>query len=353
MAEIHGHFGSGTYFCTYKNDNLNDDSIEGGQFIKIRDGLYRVDMDFYKNLYRVKSEKQGDVLYSLLKELNSFYNNINPYDKNNTNFNLSSKYELIRANSSSLGLKCPSYMKLIRLAQEHGDSESRKSFSTLFMEMNGFNGVNVNGIPKYDNTTHGSVIYDVSKVDGDIEQATPQNLFFADGPSSTSIVAADDGDTAQALQGHKKSFLWMSSLSDMDDKKALRYAKNYAYVGNVIPYMYWENKSDLFKQRYLRILYNTAMSNRSFTDTLIFELRDDHSFMDFVASNAPYYVNLANYNDSLLVRFFNELPSNVSWDASDEEQLEEDKQKWATLLSYLKRPLNDYEEHFQEVNQLA
>jgi hypothetical protein len=40
------------------------------------------------------------------------------------------------------------------------------SFSTRIMEYNGYNGVNVSNVKGYDNTLHGSVIYDMSKIDG-------------------------------------------------------------------------------------------------------------------------------------------------------------------------------------------
>lgn len=76
-----GHFGSGTYFSTYNcpnfEKNVNDTTDKSNpKFIMIRDGLYRVDFDLYKNLYRVTSKYHGDLLFSMLKSLNNMYNKI-------------------------------------------------------------------------------------------------------------------------------------------------------------------------------------------------------------------------------------------------------------------------------------
>ena len=76
-----GHFGSGTYFSTYKDSEDRQKYIDNStnpdpHFIKVDDRVYRVNFDLYKNLYRVRSKKQGDVLYTLLKNVNSLYNHI-------------------------------------------------------------------------------------------------------------------------------------------------------------------------------------------------------------------------------------------------------------------------------------
>ena len=59
----------------------------------------------------------------------------------------------------------------MRMAKAHSkDKNDVRSFSTVFMEYNGYNGVNVSGIYGLDNTLHGSVIYDLSKVKGNVTE---------------------------------------------------------------------------------------------------------------------------------------------------------------------------------------
>jgi hypothetical protein len=48
------------------------------------------------------------------------------------------------------------------------------------MEYNGFNGVNASGIPMFDNSKHGSVIYDMSKVSNDIVKVNDNIDFRTD-----------------------------------------------------------------------------------------------------------------------------------------------------------------------------
>ena len=166
-----GHFGSGTYFSTYRdNDSLNQ-YRDGGNpnFIQVGDNVYRVDFDLYKNLYRVSSKKQGAVLYTMLRNLNRMSNRISHlgrFNRSNAFYDNADLYQKIKSNADGLGLKCPSYYELTRMAQRLGqDEDNIRSLSTIFMEWNGYNGVNVSGIEYYDSRMHGSVIYDLSKVD--------------------------------------------------------------------------------------------------------------------------------------------------------------------------------------------
>ena len=169
-----GHFGSGTYFSTYKKNKysrndimIDDDSYKFNKnqtFIKIDNHIYRVDIDIYKNLYRVHSESEGDVLYKALTYLNFMFNNIKFEKELKEEFN--KKYNFVYNACQFLKLNCPSYNELMEFIkiQHKNDGKDVRSFSTIFMESNGYNGVNVSGIDKYDNTLHGSVIYNLSKI---------------------------------------------------------------------------------------------------------------------------------------------------------------------------------------------
>jgi len=50
---------------------------------------------------------------------------------------------------------------------EENKEFDRRSMSTRIMEYNGYNGVNTSGVPALDNTTYGSVIYDMQKINTD------------------------------------------------------------------------------------------------------------------------------------------------------------------------------------------
>ena len=167
-----GQFGSGTYFSTYNgkwyDEKYGSEKPNHGEFIQVDDNVYRVDMNMYKNLYRVRTKRVGDILYTMCKNLNRFYNRVvsmGHFSQQMARYDNADVYQIIRNNAEALGLNCPSYLELTRMAQKH---EGIQSFSTLFMEWNGYNGVNVSGVEYYDNTKHGSVIYDVNKVSGEI-----------------------------------------------------------------------------------------------------------------------------------------------------------------------------------------
>lgn len=176
-----GHFGSGTYFSTYKQEDPDLDNnygqfsntIKHKSLLQINDKVYRVHMDFYKNLYKVNSENQAEALFKTLKTTNNlFYYFSNIIDDNQTDWTgISDRYLKLRVNYNNLGLKLPNYREFLKMMLEakkdiKGDANaSRASFSTRMMEYNGWNGVNVSGIKGYDNTLHGSVIYDLSKTE--------------------------------------------------------------------------------------------------------------------------------------------------------------------------------------------
>ena len=175
-----GHFGSGMYFSTYNckgweekdySQNYDEKDPHVSDLHKMKNGLYRVDMDLYKNLYRVKNYNQGLYLHQTLKAFNNLWGTGD-----------SKNYYPLKNNLEYLGLKIPPYKELLKMVEkaksdkENGSWSNRsdkydpRSMSTRIMEYNGYNGVNVSGIPELDNTTYGSVIYDISKWDEDTER---------------------------------------------------------------------------------------------------------------------------------------------------------------------------------------
>lgn len=351
-----GHFGSGTYFSTYSDKNLSSsygsNVGKDNRYIKVGDNLYRVDFDLYKNLFRVHSKKEGDVLFTMMKNLNRMYAKISrdfgKFDEKDAIYNNSVEYQIILKNSKALGLKCPSYMQLTRMAQELGKNDNRiESFSTAFMEWNGYNGVNVSGIPYYDNTTHGSVIYDLSKVDGDMDKIDDGGKYIntTDGSFSNTI-AMDGWDDAEANSLDGTLSFWYDKLSSMDSKHAMRLLKNYTSSKHILPLYAIRGLGDKLESWYLRYLYQKNPTDR-FGNRLCDELVSSRLFSQEVLKLRAWYwlsYKLSNGNRSpLLVNLVHDFELTFDFDDSYEEEEKRKKQFVNMLLSHVDRELNGYE----------
>jgi hypothetical protein len=180
-----GHFGSGMYFSTYSCKDYgayyddvqqykDDYKPEVKKLIKITEGLYRVNTDLYQNLYRIKNEEQGRLLHKALNWINA---STSPYNDKPLDKRMS--YPKYKHNLELLGLKMPPYREFVAMVakgmedikKSRGNEDNkefdRRSMSTRIMEYNGYNGVNTSGVPALDNTTYGSVIYDMQKINTD------------------------------------------------------------------------------------------------------------------------------------------------------------------------------------------
>ena len=347
-----GHFGSGTYFSTYKDIPIeNTQDNQNPNFIKIGDGVYRVDFDLYKNLYRVNSKKQGDILYTLLTNVNRMFNRITQlgeFQPKNANYNNADLYQVIKSNSEALGLKCPSYYNLTKMAQNH---DGIQSFSTLFMEYNGFNGVNVSGIDYYDNTKHGSVIYDLSKMDGTMEQIQPKSLFtgYKDSSYNRTIAKSNIDDyEMNALDGD--SFLWDDKLNELPLNRAMRLLKNYALSGKIIsPYKMKYEMDNTMLNRYLKILYYSIVKGYPNSHYLKEDIFSDlNIFLKIIKQQKAYYwVNVTNNRDSILIELLLD-GEGIDWDLTTEEQNAAKKEHLNMLLKYMSRDLTEWEKDFIE-----
>ena len=364
-----GHFGSGTYFSTYKmyphelrngEEKINkwERKSQDPHFIQIEDGVYRVDFDLYKNLYRVRSTHHGDVLYSLLKNLNGFYNRISSYGgfkQSEANYNNALLYQQIQRNANALNLKCPSYYDLIRMAQNHTGIQS---FSTVFMEYNGYNGVNVSGIPYYDNTTHGSVIYDLSKINTEMKQVEPKSLYTTDRNGGHSSITVFDGDDYEMAAGSgQDAWKWADKLEEMPLNKAIRILRNHIESGEVLDTCYLRPLNDTLQSRYLRLLYKryaSGYSDRWGTDAgskmFYRDYRDKNIYVGIIIkNNAFYWVNYKprEYNkyETGFTFIANRLFEDIPYESDKVQARIEIMNK---LKSYLTRDLTKYEKEFIE-----
>lgn len=375
-----GHFGSGTYFSTYKGkidnysdeiDPLNDKKNLNPNFIEIANHLYRVDFDIYRNLYRVRSKRQGDVLFTMCSELNRMYNKIaymGNFSRKNAIYDNSENYQIIKRNAEVLGLECPSYYELTRMAQRH---DGKQSFSTLFMEWNGYNGVNVSGVEYYDNTKHGSVIYDLSKVSGEMKEVNVKMPFwYREQPYNNTIAydAMRDYELS-ALNGEYIS--WHDKLNEMPMPQALRVLKNFTKSGNVLSPYNMKSMNKELRKRYLRLLYSVCMSNSEvfntfgdysdgkiklsswFNDRGVLEKIMDYDnckyFVKLILEDEAYYwANCLTRGKSMLTEMLWGFSNELSWSLSNEEEINAKKEFLEKVMGAMNRKLTEYEKEFIE-----
>lgn len=359
-----GHFGSGTYFSTYKDkESLNqyrdDANNPDPNFIQVGENVYRVDFDLYKNLYRVESKKQGDILYTLLANVNHLANRVaymGHFSRSIASYNNADVYQIIKANADGLGLKCPSYYELTRMAQKLGrDDSDIRSLSTVFMEYNGYNGVNVSGVEYYDNTKHGSVIYDLSKVDGEVEQVNPKSLFtgFRDSPYDDTIVRKGYNDPGvESLKGEYIG--WYDKLNNMPINEALRLLKNYTDSGNILSYFNVKNLKPELIKRYLRLIF-VKKPNSRWSDPIDEEFVNGNESKYYARLideyEAYYWVNYVSRNvkwNSVFVNLLDNFERNIPWDINEDEEKKLKEDYYNKLMSYMQRELSDWEKEYIE-----
>ena len=367
-----GQFGSGTYFSTYNcpSDETDDMKKYGDNhpnknpnFIKVDNYVYRVDMDLYKNLYRVYGVVQGNILYTMMTDLNCFYNKISggflgTYEPKKSKFDNALLYQRIKTNADSLGLKCPSYLKLTRMAQEHAKAgkEKPQSFSTVFMEMNGFNGVNVCGVDEFDNTTHGSVIYDLSKVS---DKIVPTKFEWVNtvGDNEYNTYATNKWNNYTLIQNLEGDLPTLDlGKGKLTDKEKMRILKNiiesndkrFFITSSQIKKYFGSNK------RIMKYLFN-AMFKHKINDEAVL----DDNMMDLIVEyNQEYFVNYqTNYSwladKSFLIDFLKKNRSDAidyNYDSKGNIFLTYDTDKLKTylnhILSILNRDLTDEERDY-------
>lgn len=356
-----GHFGSGTYFSTYKgNEDLDQyrDELKNfnPNFIKIDNNVYRVDFDLYKNLYRVRSKKQGDVLYTMLANLNHMANRIaymGHFSSGMATYDNADLYQKIKANADGLGLKCPSYYELTRMAQKLGQDDSDvRSFSTVFMEYNGYNGVNVSGVDYYDNTKHGSVIYDLSKVDTDMEEVSPKSLYSGYKDSSyddTVLQNGIDDPRMEALKGQSR--LWVYTVNEMPLPQAMRVLKNYMDSGHIINAYSLKQMNEDLEKRYLRLMF--VKNPRSYWGDKLCDdvVSGDESRLytkEVERLGAYYWVNYDSNKGSVLINLLNNFGRDLDWNLTIQEENAKKKEYLDMLMTYMQRDLTDWEREFIE-----
>ena len=356
-----GHFGSGTYFSTYKNnvdlDQYRDELRNyNPNFIQIADHIYRVDFDLYKNLYRVRTKRQGDVLYTMMADLNHMANRIaylGHFNSGMATYDNADLYQRIKANADGLGLRCPSYYELTRMAQNHGKDDSIvQSFSTLFMEWNGYNGVNVSGVEYYDNTKHGSVIYDLSRTNTNMEEVTPKSLYIGFRDSSYDDSVVQSGISDPRIESLKGEYIgWYDKLNSLPLSEAMRLLTNYTDSGKILNYFKIRDLKPELAKRYLRLIYVKKPRNywgNPIEDEIV---KGDSSeyFAKLIDQYGAYY--WVNYESSqrygsILINLLNNFVWSIPWDADEAQERKMKEEYLNKVMSYMERELTDYEKEY-------
>lgn len=322
-----GHFGSGMYFSTYDGKYDNAKNIDSN-LIQIDDNVYRVDFDIYRNLYRVDNERQGDMLYNTLSNLNHLY-----YKVCDSDYNCRKNYLIINRNCQALGLKCPSYRDLIKMALTScEDKDDNRSFSTLFMEYNGYNGVNVSGVRKYDNTLHGSVIYDLSKIDK--SSIKKVNTDYSKIPYlDSSVATSNELDDVEYDVLRNKGDIRLSQLKGLPYNKALSILKSSSYIVSDLKYINYDF-DDKFIKRYLRLIYNKCKRNEIKNESILY----NNGIIELIYNyKAYYFVNLLPmYQNNIHYDMLLCIVNQALWEESPENTLKE-------IIGTLNREITSFE----------
>jgi hypothetical protein len=298
-----GHFGSGTYFSSYKDDDkkfydeylLNikyNPTSKENPIIKIRNDIYLVDLDYYK-LYKPVNREHAEILFNVLKKINSlviYYSYENKIDLNlNKEIILEIKNDL-----NKLDLKLPNLNDFInyfkKLNLDINTKEKFGSVSTKFMEYNGYNGVNVNHIPGFDNTLHGTVIYDLTKT---IEPTTIKynkyKSIFADEDKLHKVVKTinkygmilDDISWLNINQTNYifntiKKFIKLDSLKfSLEENKITQ--EQFNHILKIYP-------------KYIKRLINSGINIDFDFDTIIFLLGKDINIFNNISEDNIYFI---------------------------------------------------------------
>ena len=314
-----GSFGSGMYFTSayprderwyrdeYKSAIQRRERGEGPQknFIKIGDALYCVDTEFYKNLYVIKSEQEAKMLENLMEAVNSFVRSFNWGGNGSTSFSETRwrQYRWLQINNiaKKLGIGVPwDYRGLCEFAQWYcSDQSIRPTPATIFMEKNGFNGVDATYGGKYDSYWQGSVIYDLSKVEQHIEPVLgprdEMRIRYGQYERNLEDSIYDDESRYTGLASYNKD----SDYRRLDNPKGVLMAlKRYR---KILPTNQFWSLPDEVKGPYLDILYTNIKNgyvdtdhNRSWLNNApsMKELCDETYVRDIIRLGKTKYMNL-------------------------------------------------------------
>ena len=304
-----GSFGSGMYFTSRfsRDDRFNDaektdifhaeynPNLDNKKFIQIGQGLYRVNTDFFKNLYVLKSQNEGDLLVELMENINAYVRSVAYSSKANSTNSTKSRQRmwiLIQNYAKMLGLRVPwDYRGFYEFSRDYIKNESIKQTpATIFMELNGFNGVDASHAGKYDTYWQGSVIYDLNKVSEITPVLGPRDEFQLryndlNRNMTGDVIARKENPTtySDGSYGRPKD----------EPTTLLKALKRYPYV---LPAGKLWSLPDDVKSKYLGILYNNLktgyVSQGLWGGEPVRLLRDGEYIKNIIKTGHTEYMNL-------------------------------------------------------------
>ena len=251
-----GHFGTGTYFIGHKLDNddiytnrpfhqidfnkqknllkldSEHDAFELHNFLKMINNCEFEAQEKYNNLSKIKELNNTLTFNSTEDDYKKINNEITKiFDKNNIEYKSKDEYkqlddyrnaddrdswynqylmDIFDKNYKELETKARDFKinkdtinyivnrskedvdKALEEVIKDKDSDNTDSLSTVFMKALGYNGIDVLDIPKLDNTTYGSVIYDLNESKND-----PRiKALYKDGMGTWTLDLADGYETS-------------------------------------------------------------------------------------------------------------------------------------------------------------
>lgn len=356
-----GSFGSGMYFTdAYPTDNrFNDERktairnaefnpyYDGQRFIEIGKNFFRVDTDFYKNLYVLKSEKEGDVLKELMSAVDSFVRHCRNYEPNDyTNMRYRQlRYLNIQRLCEMLGLNLPwNYKQMIEFGKKYcKDKSITQTPATIFMEKNGYNGVDASRAGKYNSYWEGSVIYNINKLENDIEPVkNPRDEFKLHYSQFSNNMYSD------ILQGKTDpSYFKTGDYIDNPDssQKVLMALKRYPMV--LSSHKFWSMPEEI-KPQYLKILYDNIKKG-------FINLNDSYYGYSYYQTNPIKELCSDNYIDNIIkykifpyINLNDKLTYNIFWELS----MGTWKYDKDTALGFLNTFNGDKDKYIDEINEI-
>ena len=226
-----GHYGTGTYFLSEQESQRMQDS----PFFSRRDrAKNEVDFNDY-NLYKPLIEREARTLHDGLKAIN--YNNYDDFD-----------YKIMVDDLKRHGITQEQIDNARNAVEEtreryknegYNDKYDAKmdSLSTVFMKALGYDGIDVRGLEGYDNTSYGSVIYDLKN---------KQNQNNAENNTKTQQPTQSNVETQTEQQ--QESNLVEDYMNNGEDNLVNNYMNNYEDGNMVENYMNAQNNQTRTQQ---------------------------------------------------------------------------------------------------------
>lgn len=204
-----GHYGTGTYFVSNEESNR----MQNSSFTRSDRPRNEVDFDDY-NLYKPLIESEAKRLHDGLKAVN--YNKYDDFD-----------YRVMVDDLKRNGItqeQIDNAKNAVEEARQQYEKEGYNdkydaevdSLSTVFMKNLGFDGIDVRGLEGYDNTSYGSVIYDLKN--NNVKTNKNENI---PATKSENVISAKINDGTNIELKKNKDNTYTKEIKQPKDNKSI------------------------------------------------------------------------------------------------------------------------------------